>query len=540
MPSYLDKARQACLRPRGFDALFVGDWTRTMLAITGGLALAFFLFGYWWPYYRIADMDMFVVYEGFLFNDHLPQEFVDHPGYLTILLVGNWFRLLHGLGLLDVHALSELPPAANVPASEQAWSAAIHAGRLLSLAIAESLVGAFGLLLRRLVQDWRVAALGAFAIAFSGGMAMHARTMRTEMLSAGLAVIALLILLIAAERPRSPWRPALIGFAAFLMTLAVLNKLQAIFLICAVPVLLLPFGCRSAETAGFWHGGRRAALATAFFVVSAILIAIPAAPIVWAGLTTLDPNVPVIRWGGMPVYQFLIADWIALGMVVFARLWRVSPLETLAAMAAALGGMGLGLLFLDIRYNPENLTAVLNPLEYMLRFATSVPAFAGERSMFGGDMLRVLFEGFLSVLARLTYVLHTSPRPALVLEWLVIAAAVSAYRAGERKLCLQAAILMAAVWAIDTLGTLRGLKQEYFLFTDPLTIIAAALLVARLKGLQTHRWVFQIGAVFIAVHILVGSAEPVKHSLLTSKPLDFCQDHFHYTRRIERLPFCPS
>ena len=49
---------------------------------------------------------------------------------------------------------------------------------------------------------------------------------------------------------------------------------------------------------------------------------------------------------------------------------------------------------------------------------------------------------------------------------------VLAFRRGDRQLGLQAGVLMLTVWAVDTIGMLRGLKQEYFLLTDPLIVIA--------------------------------------------------------------------
>ena len=46
---------------------------------------------------------------------------------------------------------------------------------------------------------------------------------------------------------------------------------------------------------------------------------------------------------------------------------------------------------------------------------------------------------------------------------------------------------MLTDWGIDTLGMARGLKQEYFLLTDPLAIIAAVLLISKLTDLRRHR-----------------------------------------------------
>ena len=105
-----------------------------------------------------------------------------------------------------------------------AWTQATRAGRVLSLIYAMAFVVAFSYLLRALVRDWRVAVLGGFMLAFSGGMAMQMRMLRTELLSAGLFMIALLMLMVAATRGPRAWRPLVVGCGSLLITLALLEQ----------------------------------------------------------------------------------------------------------------------------------------------------------------------------------------------------------------------------------------------------------------------------------------------------------------------------
>lgn len=528
-------------RPRGFnDLLLVQNWTGSVLLVLVSLVVSFVLFGLFWPYWRTIDMDLFMVYEAFLANSRLPQEYFDHPGHLTILTLGSWFRLLHELGLLKVHALSALPPPAD---AADAWTAAVRAGRILSLIIAMLFAGGFALLLRRLVGDWRVAALGLFALVFSGGFIDQSRIIRTELIAAAGVTLALLVLLIAAGAVRTAWRPLLVGLSAAFATLGMCNKVQVIFLICALPLIVLPFGERADSAGRFWRSSRYAVPLALAIAVAAGAALYAAFPLVWLGLTaaatTITPWRPFL-FGTYGTYQLLIALWFVVGMLVFAWFWRCPALETLAAMAAVVGGIAIGLLPLYLHYHPQNVLVVFNPLEQLFYFATwSDPGLAQSATPVSGRLIGSLLEGLGSVLMRGTFFLHSSARPTIFLGWLVIAGIIIAWRQSERKLALQAAILMAAAIGFDAINTLRGLKTGYFVLTDPLVVTAAALLLARLTTLRTHRLTFRIGVLLIAVHLVISHAEPVKRSFQRSLPLDlFCEPHFQYTKRIESFSFC--
>jgi hypothetical protein len=96
---------------------------------------------------------------------------------------------------------------------------------------------------------------------------------------------------------------------------------------------------------------------------------------------------------------------------------------------------------------------------------------------------------------------------------------------------------MLTVWAMDVVGMARGLKQEYFLFTDPLVIIAAALLVSRVASFQNHRWRYAVGTSLMAAHLVVSQAEPIKHLFKTDGPEVLC-NLYHSAKRVEHLPVC--
>src|SRR5712671_4860533 len=149
-----------------------------LTAIVAGLAASFFLFGYALVYWRNADMDLMVVYNALVLNDGKPQLFFDHTAYLTILSLKLWFRLL------DAYSLSAIPPASNAAAFDAAMTGAVRAGRVLAWLIATGCVLIFAALVRFIVRDWRIALMATFAFAFSGGIAVHSRILRSELVAA--------------------------------------------------------------------------------------------------------------------------------------------------------------------------------------------------------------------------------------------------------------------------------------------------------------------------------------------------------------------
>lgn len=542
MKGFISARVDAWRRSKGIEKLFVTGWCGSIATILVALTVLFFAVGFWWPYWRSGDMDMWMVYEGFLLNDKLPQEYFDHPAYLTILLLSRWFGALHATGLLPAHALSTLPPVTDNAASAFAWMRATQAARLLSLFISLTFVTTFAYLVRVLVRDWRVAVLAAFALAFSGGFMMEMRIVRTELIAAGCAYTALLIVLITIQRVSGAWQPLLLGCAALLCTLAMLNKVHILFLVLAIPPIALVFGERANEAQPFRTSEGRSLAMTAVFIAAAALAVAWAWPIIMAGLFDASIVAERVRlFGtGIPVYQCLIGAWIFACVIAYAILFRVGKLETVAALAAIIAGTAIGIWMLAIEPHVQNAVAVMNPLEKMLAFAAGIERDASQGgAISGGSAVRTLIDGVGLLFARETFFLSSSPRPTIFMHWLVFVALVYAWRHGERKTVFQVMALFLVAWGIDLVGTVRGLKLEYFIITDPLVIIGAAWLLMKVPALKFHRWAYPLVLALLAATVAVGLAEPVKHSFKRDMPLDFCVPHFAYTKKIERFSFCP-
>jgi len=515
-----------------FDRLAPLGFGTGLLVICGFMLASFLIAGFWFAYWRVADMDLWVVYNAFLLNTPLPQEYFDHPGYLSILLLSYWLSALHAVGLIHVASLSGIPPVSDTAGFADVWMRATQAGRVLSFMFMIAYVVAFACLVKTIVGNRRIAGLAGFFLACAGGLTMQMRIMRTELLATGFFMIALLILIAMAKRGERAWRPAVVGFASLLITLGMLNKIQILFLICALPILLLPFGPEAKPQDGFWRLSRYAWAAVLASAIIAAVAAFLAKDIIIAGMAgKIGTSLRI----GSAIYLPALAVWIGVAMAGYALIWRTPAAETLAAMFAVIGGCMIALLALDIRYNVVNAVVVFHPIEQMFAWASGAEPDVVNASTRYAFLLRSIG----GVIARHIYLLHPSSRPTIFVEWFVIAAAVIAIHRGKWMLVAQVAPLMLTVWYVDTLSMGRGLKQEYFTLTDPLIIIAAALLIAQLVDLQYHRWTYRLGALLIAANAVISQFEPMKQAYLRKEGPEIWCHLYPYAVRIEHYPFCP-
>jgi len=526
----------------GRDALapltFLG-WPLGLAAIVAGLAASFFLYGYALVYWRNADMDLMVIYNALVLNDGKPQQFFDHTGYLTILSVKIWLEMLHALGLLGSYSLSSMPPASDPQGFDAAMTSAVRAGRLLAWLIATVSVLVFAGLIRAIMRDWRLALLATFAFAFSGGLAVHERILRTELVAACPVIFALMMMIMIGRRA-SLARPLWMALGAALCVLGLENKVQAILLIAALPLLILPFGGAQSTSVAFWRNSR-SAFALAILAAIAAVIAIWAAwPLVATGLDRALLDAAGFRpllFSRFGAYQVALLLLIGACMLAYAAIWRVSAAETLASMAAIAAGAAVALLALDLDYNSGNVIAVFNPLEKMLKFVDAGTAAAANQSSFA-DIFRLFLDGMAAVAARYSFVLHFSPRPTVFLTWLIAPGIVYAWVRGERQAAIQAFLLLMAAVGIDALGIRRGLKSEYFIFTDPLIILAGAFLLERMPDLRLRKWAYPIALILFTLQIVISQAEPIKYAFMRRGPESVCEWNQYYLPLMP-LPWCP-
>jgi Dolichyl-phosphate-mannose-protein mannosyltransferase len=506
---------------------------RTALAaILIGIVVSVVAFGYFMPYWRKADQDLALAYQGLLFNDGSAQSYFDHTGYIYFLAIGAWYDLLHIVGLLKVHALSALPPSSDTAAFDAAWTGLVRAGRVFSMTWLCALVLAFFFLTKRLMNDGRIAVLAALALALSGSYALHARMMRTELLSASFTALTLMCVLLAAQEERRTRQALLLAGAGLFGVLALETKVQALIPLMTFPFIALALGVRSdrhAHGGGGWGAAVVLALAAAF-------IGPAAASVLWRGLEAPGVSYAPLGWLPDGLYQGVIIAWPVAAMIAFALIWRRRVTDAgLAAVAAGLGA-AVGVMALLIRFEPRNVAALTHPIEHMFQFASiSHPEMVGA-TVTSGVLAHIgpaLWEGVGSH----AFFPNPTARPTLLIEWFAIVAAVFAWRKGATLPVLRVAALLVSAWAVDSAFALRGLKDAYLAYTDPLLILAGAVMLKEFPGLmvspRARGWAIGLGC----VSLLWAHVEPIKLTLSKRDQRAACEALPAYVPGIQ-FPFC--
>jgi hypothetical protein len=121
---------------------------------------------------------------------------------------------------------------------------------------------------------------------------------------------------------------------------------------------------------------------------------------------------------GIP--EVLLAAWTGLGMLAFGLLWRTPAMEGLTAGTAVVAGVGLGLLPLYIARETSVVTLVITPIDSLYVYVSNPTLECVRRGpcqLSFGSALGWLRE----ILMQHSFVLRTTPRPAIFLEWAAIA-----------------------------------------------------------------------------------------------------------------------
>ena len=503
-----------------------------------GMLLSFLVFGLWAPYWNKGTANLISVYEALLYNDHLSQEFLWYPSYLSPQLLGLWYSLLHIVGLLPQYKLSTLPTPTTIPLFDATWQNLVTWGRVPSFAFGCLYVVLAMLLIRRLTGIWQIAVLAGVALAFSDGVALGYRIMRPELLSSALVFLALLLTLVSAREETNYRRFFYLGLAGLLTALALTEKVQALLPALTIPVIALAFGADEidATTRKISRGAWLSVITLCLFglVLITPTIGLFERGIAGMGESRLFAYRPLAYLAG--IYQWLIVSYMVFSMLLYAWIWRIRPIDAASGILAVLVGLALGFLTLYWRYNLDDVIAVVNPVEHLHAVSGSPDRGLPTTSIAALDAKFLM--GFGKALAVHTFFLSPSNRPTLVIEWLAIYASLLLWRRGEKQVALQIWVILFSAFAVDVSFTLRAIKIYYAPYTDPFIVLAGAMALTQfsteLLALRAQRAAL---AFFLLAYVVWGHFESIRATYGGHNKAKVCTVAAQFVRRIS-IPYC--
>ena len=170
------------------------------------------------------DQELTLSYNALLFNNGIKMEYLDHPGYFTILFLSLFLKILSILDFVTIDKLSLI----NKENFDQSFQEIITYTRVYSV----FLVSIFSFLNYCLIYIFSKKKVFSFFLALiistSPGTIFHITQMRTELMAMLLMLISLIFLKKFLENNKFRYMH-LLGFFLF-MFCALLNKMQVFFL----------------------------------------------------------------------------------------------------------------------------------------------------------------------------------------------------------------------------------------------------------------------------------------------------------------------
>lgn len=420
-----------------------------------------------------SDADVIYIGQVLGFNAGLPLTYFDHTGFLLILLLAAWLRLLGTVGFIDSVDIRDLPAADNFA---DFLAPAIFAGRFLSLVTGLLFVMACTWMVWRLTRRRWLAGLAALLVASSGGVVFGAFEIRPELMSTAFFLMAM-VCMFRAQRTVSNYWLGPVGAGVFIY-LALLTKVQTIPAIMALPVFALLAAPRWPGLAGLEAHMLPARLTDASSpakrcqrALLVLVLLFPCCLFVWMHLSYLVDNLESYHW--------IAGTWLALALLAYQHL----RLRSWPAVRVWLGllvlGLSLGFLPYFLHRNPKNIAAIVSVVDYTRRFVTNPLQF---------EPVQMLKQGLWVTLSRcydLTRI-FTAPWVALSCSSLAMGLYLCCNR--RRRVALLGLAFVGLALALEVLFTLRQLTITYYAYIDYLHVIGFCVLAAELLASADGPW----------------------------------------------------
>jgi len=488
------------------------------------------------PFHQEPDAGINWVYQTLLVTEGPRQTSWDHPAYVHLLLMGAWYLVLDGIGILSASTLSEVQAA---PSLRDAFVDLIVAGRVFSGIFVGLMAVMFYTGLRNLAGRRVVAVVASLFLVFTTGFVEQTIRIHTELFSA-LFTYASFFLVLAAARNLG-WRGFLwLALAATSATLAMLAKMQALPLLLALPLVALLVGGRTpvawADPIARESTGKVLVVATACLAISVIAMAM-----MMAQMTVLDQTP---RFVSARVFQAAMAAYLLLAMVLYSLSYRPHWKPFILGPCALAAGISIGLYFLFISHYPKLFQIVVNYVDHMAGYSfianMSFQDSQGASSDIVVAIAQTVLDNLRSALHR-SFLVFSEERINLIapLYWSLGLGALAVLGLGKWRLAAQLFLFLAIALGMEAFCRLRSFAGWYYVYVEPWIIIGNVQLgsfilerVSTDSRKAAYRYVFIGVSVFWLLALpgsLLGAFEDRRYTLEAS----YCGDNYS---RAPRLP----
>lgn len=459
-------------------------------------------------YITTPDMDLAVATVVLNFNSGLSQPHYDHTGYVNFLLLSWWIKLGGILGLISATDWKAVLASTD---PEQAYAQVVIAGRFYSMLVAGIFSVVFYACLRTLTENRFTALLGGLLFAVSYGLARQSLILRPEMLSALFVITAFLYLLRASQKTAviGSATPDMAAAGAAVM-LAMMTKLQVIFSLLLLPIIIILFGRNAAQDI---RSEKFPVLnsETAVYVIATVMFLSPALLFLLVYLRSYEtwPG-PYDRWSGF--YQVFVALYVVSASIVYWRYYGLSRRAWGYGLAAFLCGITAMIYLNFLHFLDFNFVALVNFVDWMKHYAASSISHNADASF--SDILRVIANSAAGLFDQPSFreaLAASQPeefarrnllrglidrrfswgalqqQPVLGLQWLVIIGLAYLFHRRQWLNGIQVAALLAVSLAQEVGFLLRHTSPDYQIYLEPWTIMAFTLLIARILKTQPSR-----------------------------------------------------
>ena len=212
------------------------SWIASVVAVF--LLLAWYLsISYDYPYYHAWDMDYVTALDTVLIQSGLLPDQNCHPGFGTYLLLFFSEKIAHAFGALSALNLEDIAASLNPLAAMAELTDFV---RIHSPFLALGIAGLLAIAIRRMFDMPRwFYLLFLVVLGTQRSLAYHSSMVRSEFYSVFYWAGAVMAMAIAAKATNHIVRRSSLLVTGLLLGLSFLTKIQALFCLAAVPILLL-------------------------------------------------------------------------------------------------------------------------------------------------------------------------------------------------------------------------------------------------------------------------------------------------------------